>query len=84
MRALPPLTNGKKKSWHEMVNAAVQCSRKSCLRGCAGKIAQEWCILIKNDLAAVQLSVFVLELWAMWLLQRMRAATGKVFALHVI
>lgn len=52
--------------------------------GCAGKIAQEWCILIKNYLAAVQVSVFVLELQAMWLLQRTCAAAGKVFALHVI
>lgn len=52
--------------------------------GCAGKIAQERCILFKNDLAAVQVNVFVLKLWGMWLLQRMRAATGKVFALHVI
>lgn len=52
--------------------------------GCAGKIAQEQCILVKTYLAAVQVSVFVLELWDMWLLQHMRAAAGKVFALHVI
>lgn len=50
--------------------------------GCTGKIAQEWCILIKNDLAAVQVSVFVLELWATWLHLRMCAAANKVFALH--
>lgn len=42
--------------------------------GCDGKIAQEWCILIKNDLAAVQGSGFVLELRAMC------ATTGKGFA----
>lgn len=52
--------------------------------GCAGKIAQEWCILLKNDLAAVQVSVFVLELWATWLHLRMHAVTSKVFALHVM
>lgn len=52
--------------------------------GCAGKIAQEWCILIKKYLAAVQVSVFVLELQATWLLQHTCAAAGKVFALHVI
>ena len=52
--------------------------------GCAGKIAQERCILIKNDLAAIQVSVFVLELRALWLLQRMHAASSKVFALRVV
>lgn len=52
--------------------------------GCAGKIAQEWYILIKNDLAAIQVRVFVWELQAMWLLQRVHAAASKVFACDLI
>lgn len=33
----PSLHVGKEKSWHEMVNAGMPCSRKTCLRGMCWK-----------------------------------------------
>lgn len=61
-----------------MVNAAVQCSEKTCLRGMCWKNCSRMVHSHKkNDLAGVQVSGFVSGLQAVWLLQYMVQQLAK-------